>query len=452
MKANRWQKAIIAAALLIGGSVAYTTFDNDGGTVEELRGKPRRTTTTVVPSTSSTSVVSTTTTTTPPTTRRTFYVDAVAGSDSNDGRSPATAWRTMPKATSAVLQPSDWLLLKRGSVWNQQLRLDESGTSSQPIEVGAYGTGADPVIDGENYLGTCLLVNGSHTWISHLRLERCLWAGVDIYGDQNLFTESYVTGNAAGVVLRQPATYNKVYRSQVIDNRRMSQLTVGGDDDSGAFGFLIQGDYNEIAFNEVRGHYAFSHDYGQDGGAFEIFGGIGNRIHRNLAIDNDSFSELGDPRTHSNYLYYNVVRGSLPGQIFFNTRGELNSWGPTLNSHLYNNSVYLPGEGSQGVLCYQVCSPELLTMRNNIIYTTYKVGSMDGPCACSNNVFWGSQIQFTKAPTDIVADPLFVSATDLRLRAGSPAIDNGYSLSYYLDFDNLSFVGQVDRGAYEYRG
>lgn len=427
----------------MGGSLLFAAQGGKG---------PKPTTTTSVAQTTTTAAP--TTTTTAAGTRRTFYVDALAGSDSNTGTSTTAAWRTLGKATAAVLGPSDWLLLKRGSVWNQQLRIDESGTSAQPIEVGAYGTGNDPVIDGGGTVSTCLLLNGSYLWVSKLRLQNCSWAGVDVYGDRNIVTESYITGNAAGIVLRESGTFNQILRNQVIDNKRMSVLTptsVNPDDDSGAFGLLIQGDDNEIAFNTVSGHYAFSYDYGQDGGAFEVYGGQRNRIHRNLAIDNDAFTELGSSRSADNKFYYNVVRGSLAGQIFVNTRGAESGWGPVTNTIVENNSVYLPGPSSQGVLCYSTCSPQLLTMRNNIIYTTYKVGSMDGPCTCSHNVFFGSQIQFTKALTDLVADPLFVSTTDLHLRAGSPAINSGTPLSYYLDFDNLPYVGTVDRGAYEYR-
>jgi 3-phytase len=44
---------------------------------------------------------------------RAYYVDSAAGSDQADGSSPATAWRSMAKASAAPLAPGDRLLLRR---------------------------------------------------------------------------------------------------------------------------------------------------------------------------------------------------------------------------------------------------------------------------------------------------------------------------------------------------
>ena len=67
-------------------------------------------------------------------------------------------------------------------------------------------------------------------------------------------------------------------------------------DDSGAFGFLINGSDNEFAGNTITGSTAVSYDFGHDGSAFEIFNGNRNRIHHNVAVDNNVFSELGRDR------------------------------------------------------------------------------------------------------------------------------------------------------------
>jgi hypothetical protein len=56
---------------------------------------------------------------------------------------------------------------------------------------------------------------------------------------------------------------------------------------------------------------------------------------------------------------------------------------------------------------------------------------------------------------EIIANPLFVdfSNRDLRLKAGSPAIDAGVNLGYKLDFDNNPVYSgnNPDMGAYEYQ-
>lgn len=79
-----------------------------------------------------------------------YYIDSVAGSESNNGTSPATAWKTLTptsKANTIVFQPGDQVLFKRGCSWTGFLHLLGNGSSSAPLVVDAYGTGAAPIIN-----------------------------------------------------------------------------------------------------------------------------------------------------------------------------------------------------------------------------------------------------------------------------------------------------------------
>src|SRR5690606_20252911 len=78
----------------------------------------------------------------------TYYIDNAGGNDTNAGTSAGSAWRTLSKANSVVLQPGDKLLFKAGGVWTGTLQPQGSGSASNPIEIGRYGTGPDPVING----------------------------------------------------------------------------------------------------------------------------------------------------------------------------------------------------------------------------------------------------------------------------------------------------------------
>src|SRR5438128_12701832 len=53
-------------------------------------------------------------------TATTYYVDP-AGSNANDGLSPATPWRTLLKVGISSFQPGDSILFKRDGVWNEWL-------------------------------------------------------------------------------------------------------------------------------------------------------------------------------------------------------------------------------------------------------------------------------------------------------------------------------------------
>ena len=78
-----------------------------------------------------------------------FYVSNSAGSDSNTGLSPASPFKTIAKGLSLLRDHSDdELLLDRGDTWHESLGTwTKSGVSADaPIVVGAYGTGARPVL------------------------------------------------------------------------------------------------------------------------------------------------------------------------------------------------------------------------------------------------------------------------------------------------------------------
>lgn len=393
----------------------------------------------------------------PPPTGIAYYVDSASGNDGADGRSPATAWRSLAKANAAPLAPGDQLLFRRGGVWPGGLAITRSGTASAPIAVTAYGTGERPVFRGG--ASSCVRASGSYLHLSELWADDCTWAGFDIAGTHVVLESSTTTHNAAGVDIRQSAADGSVLRCAVRDNQRMSVLTQGGDDDSGAFGVVLHGDRTEVAWNSISGHDAFSYDYGRDGSAVEVYGGIGNHVHHNDTWGNDAFTELGNPRSRDNTFAYNAVRGSNERSIFLVTRGASSSWGPVLGTRAYNNSVYLTGASSQGFVCHAGCGPDILVMRNNVIQAVWKVGYADGPFDEDYDLFYQGQRQFALGSHSLVADPRFAAAGsgDLHLLAGSPAIDRGVSLGYSQDLDGVavprdgdgSGSAAPDLGAYE---
>lgn len=90
-----------------------------------------------------------------------YYVDSAAGNDSNDGRSPDRPWRSLNKATSAVLHAGDIVALKRGSIWRETMSIKASGTAGLPTTIAAYGTGRKPRISGADLISNWSLVPGS---------------------------------------------------------------------------------------------------------------------------------------------------------------------------------------------------------------------------------------------------------------------------------------------------
>ncbi|MBR5307948.1 MAG: S-layer homology domain-containing protein [Clostridia bacterium] len=88
-----------------------------------------------------------------------YYVSSSEGDDSNDGKSPEKAWKTIKKVQSASLLSGDVVYFKRGDTWRGEQLPTKPGVSYS-----AYGEGEKPVIsmspfDGAKH-GTWTLVEG----------------------------------------------------------------------------------------------------------------------------------------------------------------------------------------------------------------------------------------------------------------------------------------------------
>lgn len=93
----------------------------------------------------------------------TYYVDATAGNDANDGLTPQTAWQTIAQLNTLVFQPGDSILFKRAETWRDQL-LPKSGDNTAVIYYGAFGVGDKPKLFGshnKNDLSDWINVSGN---------------------------------------------------------------------------------------------------------------------------------------------------------------------------------------------------------------------------------------------------------------------------------------------------
>ena len=102
----------------------------------------------------------------------TYYVDSKSGSDSNDGTSESKAFKTLDKVNALNLEPGDTVLLKKGSVFEDQalqFTKEDSGTAEAPVKISTYGEGDKPQINTNGHgqwdlnYGTPL-DNRNHKW------------------------------------------------------------------------------------------------------------------------------------------------------------------------------------------------------------------------------------------------------------------------------------------------
>ncbi|MDB5572560.1 MAG: hypothetical protein JWN93_3743, partial [Hyphomicrobiales bacterium] len=110
-----------------------------------------------------------------------IYVDAVNGSDKNTGLSGDAPVRSLA-AANALLTDGAQLLLHAGQTWSETLWLRTSN-----VTVGAYGTGANPLIDGGGARHG-IVVQSSGVTVNSIDVSHA-WNGI------------YVTGTGASVTI-----------------------------------------------------------------------------------------------------------------------------------------------------------------------------------------------------------------------------------------------------------
>lgn len=102
----------------------------------------------------------------------TYYIDAINGSDANDGLSEDKAWRSIDKANGISLNEGDRLLLRRGADYSGILEVKAAGTEQNPVYVDAYGKGEKPrIIAPDNAPYAVLVSNSDHVTVRNLDIS-----------------------------------------------------------------------------------------------------------------------------------------------------------------------------------------------------------------------------------------------------------------------------------------
>src|SRR5581483_4152054 len=357
----------------------------------------------------------------------TYYVDCTAGADTNAGTRPTSAWKSLAKANAASLAPGDALLLMRGCTWSGPLTAKWSGTATAPITIGAYGSGSLPRIKNADPQGNVVKVTGTYQVLDSLSATadpppadpNCqnqpvgwrvgfAFAG----GSYNTLQNSEAFGLTAGVQLSGATSHNAVLHNALHDNTNMSVNTNnGGYDDSGAWGLLVNGDANEIAWNTFANNNAWcSYDFGTEGASIELYKAQGNAVHHNVSTNDATFSELGGDSTRAssgNTFAYNQFADTVHSHSEF-----LNLRGP--NNVAVNNSTYQTGSSS---LAFTVDTTSGTVARNNVFWANGNVAWAPGAFAESGNVYWSASgapnVNFSGAPlspSSRKANPKYVNA------------------------------------------
>jgi hypothetical protein len=143
----------------------------------------------------------------------TVYYLSPTGKDTNAGTSPATAWRTLRRASEAQLRPGTRLLLQGGGRFPGTLVLGgaDAGSAAQPVIVGSYGTGRATIVGARS--GIVVFDTGGvdihDLAIAGRGVKRAGGAGINLFSDRQghrrfshvLITDVNVSGFTYGIVI-----------------------------------------------------------------------------------------------------------------------------------------------------------------------------------------------------------------------------------------------------------
>ena len=164
-----------------------------------------------------------------------YYVDNIGGNNANNGNSTGSAWFDFTNINARTFLPGDHIFLKSGCVWNSELRLKGSGTSSNFIVLDSYGTGNKPKIQRSGQVNdrTVFLENMSYFKLRNLEVCNAgdgVRLNYTIKGQTSVYFENLYIHNIDLIVNASPSSTDNVYYSTgILINSAVSKPTSVND-------------------------------------------------------------------------------------------------------------------------------------------------------------------------------------------------------------------------------
>ncbi len=174
-----------------------------------------------------------------------YYVDAQSGNNDNDGKTPQTAWRSIAKVNAATLRPGVKIYFHKGQRWHGQLIIKDSGTAENPIVIGSYGDGVQPVLSA---VGTVNLTENNN----NNNIEDGEWIPYNAVG-----------GNGLSIDFKEPVPDPANTWLAVILDSHPDRIKVNGQEVLGAFDSTELSDTFKWSYNRDKGGTVF-YWYGND--------------------------------------------------------------------------------------------------------------------------------------------------------------------------------------------
>jgi hypothetical protein len=402
----------------------------------------------------------------------TYYVSG-SGSNTNNGFSPSSAFRTIQKAAS-MTKPGDKVLIMNGVYTNSNsgsvVTINRSGTANAWIKYHAY-PGHSPKIKHNAWNGILITDGAAYIEIYGLEIEgNNANINLDYAKSQQYNTNNPLTnGNCINIEGRKttPPRHIRILKNKV------HNCGGGGINAS-------QADYVTIYGNEVYNNAWYS-----------VNANSGISMYQNVNTDNNTgykmyvtHNKVYNNRQYIPWIKYGLITdgngiivddsqhtqngstlGAYKGRTLIANNITYLNGGSGIGSHksehidIVNNTAYMNNQSPE--LNYGQIFPNYSSdfkILNNILYA-YPGKKVNHKPSGTNvifnyNIYANSTAIGAKGANDIVADPRFVnpSAGDFRLQSISPAINKAFSFmkTDFLENPRPSGNGS-DIGAYEYQ-
>jgi hypothetical protein len=398
---------------------------------------------------------------------RTYYVDYDSGQDSNAG-TMGSPWKHAPGdrnaagvAASTALVPGDTLSFRGGVVYQGCIKARASGTPGLPITYGGMGWGPGRAILQPPAVPDLALheVDGFEIFGDEVCVEGFLFRNyreyaVEMRNDANPRNVSILdceaTDCGSGVMM---GGSDCLTRHCYFHDMKMIVNDGAADNDYGAIGIWIGGPRNRALDNRLVRCKAPSLDYGTDGGAVEIFGGVdGSAIMRNQAFNCNGFLEAGSGGAGSARnvtVAYNLGVDNGP---FCVLHGDglfalaVSDFRIDNNTVVENTTADPPAQWSNWAMLAFPGIPDrdAILVRNNIFWIkdsqwVCPADQQDYFFTHERNIYRltnaDSRLGFTLGVGETVADPAFQDMANevFELASSSPARGSGSIIGYFED-------------------
>jgi hypothetical protein len=293
----------------------------------------------------------------------TYYLDSASGNDFRGGAQAAAAWKSLHYAGSRMYYPGDQILLKAGSVWDEPLEITTSDAEGDPIIIGSYGIGDQPMLTSSVAASSPLTLKNAHNVIvSNLKIQSSSRSLIAVKGGSNNTVRNctlingktfpiHVTSSPGFKFLNNIYSNTSTFRLQgdvLRAESKVTGLTISGNHitligaSRSACGIYIMDINNAIVSGNTitGGSQAIGiKGYTRSVTGTQIFRNIVSGTDRSLGGDGESIEFTGVRRmgrwTVSGTIHDNVVKGGP------HTLNAIAAFAGT-NVTAYNNTVIGP--------------------------------------------------------------------------------------------------------------